>query len=151
MRTFLDTVWTVNDVSVNLFFFFLVDPYPFYCMKRVRIDSNKKGMDWLKSSLTVLTVPSSTYPPRKILGQKPEALYEQKLHKDYFIALQTMCTLMQIGKPLDSITWMTLLKNFSGLLRSKLHCILEAKLLQPAYKVCEWSKRQWQHRRGPAG
>ena len=28
-------------------------------------------------------------------------------------------------------------KNFSGLLRSKLHCILEAKLLQPAYKVCE--------------
>ena len=30
-------MWTVNDVLIN--------PYPFYCIKRVWIDQNKKGMD----------------------------------------------------------------------------------------------------------
>ena len=33
-RNFVHTVWTVNDI--------LVDPYNFYCIKRVWIDQNKK-------------------------------------------------------------------------------------------------------------
>ena len=39
------TVWTVNDV--------LVDPHPFYCIKMVWIDQNKKGCGSTKTSLTV--------------------------------------------------------------------------------------------------
>ena len=39
------TVWNVNDM--------LVDPYPFYCIKIVWIDQNKKGYGSTKTSLTV--------------------------------------------------------------------------------------------------
>ena len=41
-------VWTVNDV--------LVDPYPFYCIKRLWIDQNKKVYGSTKTSLTVHAV-----------------------------------------------------------------------------------------------
>ena len=50
-----NTVWTVNDV--------LVDPYPFYCIKRARIDQNRKGYGSTRTSLTVLAVYSKFMPP----------------------------------------------------------------------------------------
>ena len=38
------TVWTVNDVLVDPYsFFVLVDSYNFYCIKKEWIDQNKQG------------------------------------------------------------------------------------------------------------
>ena len=42
--------------SIHNLFFVLVDPYPFYCIKRVWIDQNKKGYGSTKTSLTVHAV-----------------------------------------------------------------------------------------------
>ena len=44
------TTWLIHT------FFVLVDPHPFYCIKMVWIDQNKKGCGSTKTSLTVLAV-----------------------------------------------------------------------------------------------
>ena len=47
-------MWTVNDVLVNPYLFLvLVNPYPFYCIKKIWIDQNKKGHGSTKTSLMV--------------------------------------------------------------------------------------------------
>ena len=51
-----NTVWTVNDVLVDPYPFFLVNPYTFYCIKRVWKDQNKKKYGSTKTSLTVQAV-----------------------------------------------------------------------------------------------
>ena len=51
------TVWTVNDVLVDPYsFFVLVDSYTFYCIKKEWIDQNKQGYGSTKTSLTVHAV-----------------------------------------------------------------------------------------------
>ena len=51
------SAWTINDVSVDPYpSLFWVDPHPFYCMKWVWIESNKKGYGLTETSLTVHTV-----------------------------------------------------------------------------------------------
>ena len=58
-------MWTVTDV--------LVDPYPFYCIRRKWIDQNKKGYGLTKTSLTVHAVS----PKYKMAWKESLQLYSQ--------------------------------------------------------------------------
>ena len=50
------TSWSIHTFLV------LVDPHPFYCIKMVWIDQNKKGCGSTKTSLTVHAVGSKNQP-----------------------------------------------------------------------------------------
>ena len=54
--------------SIHTFFFVLVDPHPFCCIKIIWINQNKKGCGSTKTSLTVHTV----YIYLKLNNPRPE-------------------------------------------------------------------------------
>ena len=54
IQIFMHTMLTVNDILVDPYLFLiLVNPYPFYCIKKIWIDQNKKRHGSTKTSLKV--------------------------------------------------------------------------------------------------